>query len=181
MKSFLCSLAFFVCLPCCAQYVTPFWVREATERARSSIYAIAGDECDLYVISKYSRKGVKLHILIGIGTAKRSDDLKSLIARGAVIWVDTRAGVDRTMMVVDKTWVWDGRGLAINEYPTRLGPDDSLAHEYYRQWCSEVTPSWVVPCYSPSLERERAALREARRKAAVPTRPWPPGAPERPT
>jgi hypothetical protein len=182
MKSLLCSLAFFVCSPCWAQHTTPFWVREAAEHARSSIYMSTRNAGDLYNVLKYSRKGVKLHIVITASVAKVSSaELKSLLARGAEIWVTTRLGPEGTLVVVDKTWAWDGRHLAINEYPSRLGPDWSLAHEYYKKWCSEVTPDWVVPCYSPSLERERAALREARRKAAAPARPWPPGAPERPS
>jgi hypothetical protein len=155
--------------------------REAAGQARSSIYVIAGDAGDLYDISKYSRKGVKLRILIGIGTAKNSTQLKSLLARGAVIWVDTRAGVNRTMMVVDEAYVWDARDIALNEGPKVSGHDPSLAEDYIRQWHNAVAPRAVIPCYSPSLERERAEAAAKKAQPKKPTRPWPPGAPERPT
>jgi len=129
-------------LPCRGQLWTNIeTARQAAEEARSSIYLMTDSAYDLSSVSDHARKGVKLKILIDIGAAKRSRDglLRSLLNRGAVIWVAKKSGPDGTVMVVDGEYVLD----VPNKVSTR---DRSLAEDYIKKWHNEVSPDWVIPC-----------------------------------
>jgi len=120
----------------------------AAREARQSIYIMTNSAYDLRQVSENARKGVKMHILVTISAAKESPQLKSLEARGAAIWVATKAGPQGTMMVIDEDYVYDARGAAPNEDPMTSGwrPDPSMARDYIREWHNAVWPDSVIPC-----------------------------------
>jgi ATP-dependent phosphoenolpyruvate carboxykinase len=115
-------------------------LRKAASQAQKSIYLATDKSGYLYQVSKYSRKGVKLHILITLTAAKESSQLKSLLARGAVIWVDTRFPSLDELMVIDEECVVD-----LKKKQT-LKNDRSAAYEYINAWKNQVAPDRVVPC-----------------------------------
>jgi len=137
-------LSFIICcctLPCWAQS----WngdideLRKAASQAQKSIYLATDKSGYLYQVSKYSRKGVKLHILITLTAAKESSQLKSLLARGAVIWVDSRSPTLDELMVIDEECVVDlKKKLTLK--------NDCAAYEYINAWKNQVAPDRVVPC-----------------------------------
>jgi hypothetical protein len=139
------KLLFVLCLcvlPCWGQ--NNYWgsardIGTVAHKATSTLYVMTKSSSDLRTISLRSRKNVKLYIIVSIGAAKESSQLKSLLARGAEIWVMTELGPKGTTIVADTEFVADFKEGVFKD-------GSSVARDYIKKWKNMRASQWAIPC-----------------------------------